>query len=164
MKFIASPNFGERRGGVSPTLIILHYTGMKTAEEALERLCDPVAEVSAHYMVYEDGTLVQMVEEDKRAWHAGVSQWGDITDVNSHSIGIEIVNPGHEWGYRPFPQVQIDAVKDLCRGVMDRWGIQPDGVLGHSDVAPGRKVDPGELFPWDEFEAEGLAFVEKRGG
>jgi N-acetylmuramoyl-L-alanine amidase len=157
MKFIASPNFGKRREGAQPSLIILHYTGMKTAEEALARLCDPAAEVSAHYMVYEDGAVVQLVEEEMRAWHAGVSQWGDITDVNSHSIGIEMVNPGHEFGYRAFPQVQIDAVKKLCRGIMARWGIQPEGVLGHSDVAPERKQDPGELFPWNEFEAEGLA-------
>jgi N-acetylmuramoyl-L-alanine amidase len=164
MKFIASPNFNERRDGVKPSLIILHYTGMQTAEAALARLCDPVAEVSAHYMIYEDGEVVQMVDEAMRAWHAGVSVWGDITDVNSHSIGIELVNPGHEFGYRPFPNVQIRALKDLCREIMLRWEIKPEGVLGHSDVAPERKQDPGELFPWDELEREGLAFVVKRGG
>lgn len=162
MEFIASPNFGKRRNGVKPSLIVLHYTGMKTAEEALARLCDPAAEVSAHYMVYEDGRVVQLVDEAMRAWHAGVSCWGEITDVNSYSIGIEMVNPGHEFGYRAFPRAQIDAVKALCRDIMARWDITPEGVLGHSDVAPERKQDPGELFPWDELEAEGLAFVRKR--
>jgi N-acetylmuramoyl-L-alanine amidase len=152
-----SPNFGDRRGCEKPSMIILHYTGMPSAKEALGRLCDPAAEVSAHYVVDEDGTLYQLVDEDKRAWHAGVSAWGDITDINSHSIGIEIVNPGHEWGYRPFPPEQIAVVKDLCRDLMQRYSIAPENVLGHSDVAPGRKQDPGELFPWDEFEAEGLA-------
>ena len=161
MEFRASPNFTDRRGCDKPSLIILHYTGMKTAAEAIERLCDPAAEVSAHYVVDEDGSILQLVEEDKRAWHAGVSQWGDITDVNSHSIGIEIVNPGHEWGYRPYPDVQITAVMDLVKGIMQRWDIKPEGVLGHSDVAPGRKQDPGELFPWDRLEAAGLAFVER---
>lgn len=157
--FRQSPNFNARRGGVEPSLIVLHYTGMKTAEAAIERLCDPVAEVSAHYVVDEDGSILQLVAEDMRAWHAGVSQWGDITDVNSHSIGIEMVNPGHEFGYRAFPQVQMTAVKALCRAIMVRWGVKPENVVGHSDVAPGRKIDPGELFPWDELVAEGLAVV-----
>ena len=162
MEFIQSPNFNERRGGARPSLILLHYTGMESAGAALARLCDPVAEVSAHYMVYEDGRVVQMVDEAHRAWHAGVSQWGDIVDVNSHSIGIEMVNPGHEFGYRAFPQVQVTAVKVLCRGIMARWDIGAEGVLGHSDVAPGRKVDPGELFPWDELEVERLAFTVRQ--
>lgn len=157
MEYRPSPNFGERKNGVKPSLIILHYTEMP-AEASIARLCDPAAEVSAHYVVDEDGSILQLVAEDKRAWHAGVSRWGDITDVNSHSIGIEIVN----LGYHPYPQAQIVAVKDLCRDIMARWNIKPENVLGHSDVAPDRKVDPGPHFPWDGLEAEGLAFVEKR--
>lgn len=152
-----SPNFGERAGGVNPSLVILHYTGMRTAEEALARMCDPAAEVSAHYCIDEDGTLYRLVPEDKRAWHAGVSIWKGETDINSHSIGIELVNPGHEWGYRPFTEAQYEALIPLLQDIMARYGIPPANVLGHSDVAPGRKTDPGELFDWARLAAAGVA-------
>lgn len=148
-----SPNFNERAGGQAPSMIIIHYTDMKTGEEALERLCDPATEVSAHYVIEEDGRLFQLVEDDKRAWHAGVSEWDGQTDINSASIGIELVNPGHSHGYRPFPDVQIAVLIGLCRGLMAKYNIPLDRILGHSDVAPGRKVDPGELFPWDRLRS-----------
>lgn len=148
-----SPNFGDRRGGhEKPSMIIIHYTGMKTGEEALERLCDLKSEVSAHYLIEEDGRLFQLVDDDKRAWHAGVSAWAGETDINSASIGIELVNPGHEWGYRAFPDVQIDVLIDLCRDLICKYNIAPERILGHEDVAPGRKQDPGELFPWDKLK------------
>jgi N-acetylmuramoyl-L-alanine amidase len=153
---IASPNHGERRGGARPSLLILHYTGMEDADEALERLCSPRSEVSAHYLVFEDARIVQCVQESRRAWHAGLSAWNDITDVNSHSIGIEIANPGHEFGYTDYPSVQVDAVVALCRDIVDRHGMRADRLLGHSDVAPARKLDPGEKFPWRSLHAAGL--------
>lgn len=149
-----STNFDERRKGVKPSMIILHYTGMATAKDALERLCDPESKVSAHYVVEENGRLIPLVEEDKRAWHAGLSYWGGEVDINSHSIGIEIVNPGHEYGYRPFPDKQIEGVIELCLGLIDKYKIKPWHVLGHSDVAPRRKEDPGELFPWEHLATE----------
>ena len=159
--FVASPNFGERRGRTAADMIVLHYTGMENAAGALSWLANPAAQVSAHYFVAEDGTVIQMVGEAYRAWHAGVSAWGGDADINSASIGIEIVNPGHEFGYRPFPEVQIAAVVALCRDIVDRLGILPERVLGHSDVAPGRKTDPGELFPWALLAREGIGhFVE----
>ena len=129
-------------------MILLHYTGMPEAGEALERLCSQGSEVSAHYLVYEDGRIVQMVPENRRAWHAGEFVWAGETDINSCSIGIEIVNPGHDYGYVDFPKRQIAAVTALCRGIQTRHSIQPTRVLGHSDVAPARKRDPGERFPW----------------
>ncbi|MGH6615644.1 N-acetylmuramoyl-L-alanine amidase [Sphingomonas sp.] len=141
-----SPNFDDRALPVS--MIVLHYTGMNDAESAIARLTDPEAKVSAHYLVKEDGTILRMVAEDKRAWHAGKSHWRHITDVNSASIGIEIVNPGHEWGYRPFPEEQIDALIPLVHEIKERHGITRGNVVGHSDIAPMRKQDPGELFPW----------------
>lgn len=144
-----SPNFGPRKDGKQPSLLILHYTGMPSAFESLKKLQDKAAEVSAHYLVDEDGTIHRLVPEEMRAWHAGVSFWAGETDVNSASIGIEIQNPGHEGGYRPFPPGQMQAVSALCRDILDRHPrILPSGVLGHSDVAPGRKQDPGELFDW----------------
>jgi N-acetylmuramoyl-L-alanine amidase len=130
-------------------MVVLHYTGMRTAAEALERLCDPAAEVSAHYMIDEDGTVIRLVDEENRAWHAGRSSWREITDVNSASIGIELVNPGHEFGYRPFPKPQIEALLPLLADIVKRRDIPRANVLGHSDIAPARKEDPGELFPWD---------------
>jgi N-acetylmuramoyl-L-alanine amidase len=151
-----SPNFDERRDGAAPSFIILHYTGMKSAKDALARLCDPVAKVSAHYTVDEDGTIYSHVKECARAWHAGQSYWRGITDMNSHSLGIEIVNPGHEWGYRAFPEAQIQVVADLCREIMVRHGIAPENILAHSDIAPSRKEDPGELFPWKMLAEEGV--------
>lgn len=141
-----SPNFDERALPVS--MIVLHYTGMPGAEEALARLRDPEAHVSAHYVVEENGDIVRLVDDDRRAWHAGKSRWRGIDDVNSASIGIEIVNPGHEWGYRGFPEAQVDAVIMLVAQVKNAYGITRGNVVGHSDVAPQRKQDPGELFPW----------------
>ncbi len=141
-----SPNFDERALPVS--MIVLHYTGMPDADAAIARLTDPEAKVSAHYLVAEDGTVLRMVAEDKRAWHAGRSHWRHIDDVNSASIGIEIVNPGHEWGYRPFPNEQIDAVVRLVSDIKERHAITRGNIVGHSDIAPARKRDPGELFPW----------------
>jgi N-acetylmuramoyl-L-alanine amidase len=141
-----SPNFDARALPVS--LIVLHYTGMRTAEAAIARLADPEAKVSAHYVVDEDGQVIRMVAEEHRAWHAGRAHWREIDDVNSASIGIEIVNPGHEFGYRAFPDAQIDAVIRLVMEVKDRYEITRGNVVGHSDIAPARKRDPGELFPW----------------
>jgi len=143
-----SPNFTPRRGTDRPDMVILHYTGMPTGDGAEAWLCDPVSEVSSHYLVHEDGRIVQMVRERDRAWHAGRSSWQGNTDVNSWSVGIEIVNPGHELGYPAFPKCQIAAVIELCRGIIERHGMTPERILAHSDVAPGRKVDPGEKFPW----------------
>lgn len=156
-----SPNFNPRRGTDRPDMVILHYTGMPTGEEAEAWLCNPVSEVSAHYIVYEDGRIVQMVRESDRAWHAGKSFWHGIADVNSWSVGIEIVNPGHTLGYRAFPKRQIEAVIALCGGIIDRHGISAERILAHSDVAPGRKVDPGEKFPWRALAQGGIGhFVE----
>ena len=141
-----SPNWDERSLPIS--MIVLHYTGMQDAAGALARLCDPEAKVSCHYLVDEDAKVHRLVPEDRRAWHAGRSHWREIDDVNSASVGIEIVNPGHEWGYRPFPAEQVAAVIELVGDIKDRHGITRGNVVGHSDVAPGRKRDPGELFPW----------------
>ena len=151
-----SPNFDERAATAAIKYVVLHYTGMKTAEAALLRMCDPNAKVSAHYMVDEDGSITQLVEEKGRAWHAGVSFWRGETDINSLSIGIEIVNPGHEFGYRAFPAAQIEAVKGLVKDIMARYQLPPSALLAHSDIAPSRKEDPGELFPWPVFAQEGM--------
>ncbi len=150
-----SPNFNDRNGA-KPNIIVLHYTGMETAEGALDRLTGEEFQVSAHYTVDEDGTLYQHVEEDKRAWHAGKAFWQGDKDINKYSIGIEIVNPGHEFGYRSFTKPQIDIVKELCQEIMERHEIHY--VLAHSDVAPERKQDPGELFPWKELGAAGIGY------
>jgi N-acetylmuramoyl-L-alanine amidase len=141
-----SPNWDER--ALPITMIVLHYTGMESGEAAIQRLADPESRVSAHYVVAEDGQILRMVAEDKRAWHAGKAHWRGVSDVNSASIGVEIVNPGHELGYRPFPDEQIDAVVRLVSGIKDRHEITRGNVVGHSDIAPARKRDPGELFPW----------------
>ena len=143
---LPSPNFNERKG--PPDMVVLHYTGMRTAKDALDRLCEPAAEVSSHYCVDEDGSVYRLVPEERRAWHAGVSSWKGESDINGVSIGIEIVNPGHEFGYRDFPGAQIDAVIGLLDAVRGRWDIPDHRILGHSDVAPARKEDPGEKFPW----------------
>lgn len=150
-----SPNFDERTLPVS--MIVLHYTGMQTAQAAIDRLRDPEAKVSAHYLIDEDGAVLRMVDEDKRAWHAGKSRWRGIEDVNSASIGIEIVNPGHEFGYRPFLEEQIDALIPLVADITTRHGITRGNVVGHSDIAPTRKQDPGELFPWSRLAKLRLA-------
>lgn len=152
---VPSPNWDERALPIS--MVVLHYTGMKTADEALERLCDPQAKVSAHYLIDEDGIVTSLVPEAKRAWHAGRSYWRGITDVNSASIGIELVNPGHEWGYRPFPEDQMVALLPLLADIAERHDIPRANVVGHSDVAPGRKDDPGELFDWERLGQLGLA-------
>ncbi len=151
-----SPNFNDRRDGADPSILVLHYTGMKTGEAALERLRDPKAEVSAHYLIMEDGTIHQMVPEEKRAWHAGVGFWRGITDLNSASIGIEIVNPGHEFGYVDFPSAQMDSVRTLSQEVVKRHKIDPWNVIGHSDLAPARKEDPGEKFNWKSLAEVGV--------
>ncbi|MEO5640398.1 MAG: N-acetylmuramoyl-L-alanine amidase [Sphingomicrobium sp.] len=150
-----SPNFDER--SLSVSMIVLHYTGMVDATSAIQRLTSPEARVSAHYLVAEDGVVVRMVPEEKRAWHAGASYWRGITDVNSASVGIELVNPGHEFGYRCFPDEQIAALIPLVSAIKDRHGIGRGNVVGHSDVAPGRKEDPGELFPWEALARRRLA-------
>ena len=142
-----SPNWDERKLPVS--MVVLHYTGMPDAAGALERLCDAQAKVSAHYMIDEDGTVTRLVAEDRRAWHAGRSYWRGLTDINSASIGIELVNPGHEWGYRAFPEEQMEALVPLLADICKRRDIPRANVVGHSDIAPARKQDPGELFGWD---------------
>jgi N-acetylmuramoyl-L-alanine amidase len=152
----ASPNHGERAASKPVDMIILHYTGMPSAERAIAWLCDPESAVSAHYVVDEDGGIVRLVEENRRAWHAGQSFWAGETDINSRSIGIEIVNPGHEFGYRAFPEAQIAAVIALCQDIQLRHIVPPQHVLAHSDVAPFRKIDPGELFPWEALHAAGV--------
>jgi N-acetylmuramoyl-L-alanine amidase len=145
---VPSPNHGSRADGAAIDLLILHYTGMESEDRALRWLCDPESAVSAHYFVFEDGRIAGLVDEGRRAWHAGKSSWAGETDINSRSIGIEIANPGHEFGYRAFPEAQIAAVIALCRSIVSRHPIPPERVLAHSDVAPLRKEDPGELFPW----------------
>ena len=151
-----SPNHGERQGVRRPDMIVLHYTGMPSAAAALDRLCARGTEVSAHYFVFEDGQIVQMVQENRRAWHAGAAFWAGETDINSCSIGVEIANPGHEHGYPDFPKRQIAAVTALCRSIQTRNAIPPVRVLAHSDVSPGRKQDPGEKFPWHTLHDSGI--------
>ena len=153
---VPSPNHDERKDGRAD-MILLHYTGMVSGEAALERLCAPDSKVSSHYVVFENGRIVQCVPEARRAWHAGVSSWAGETDINSRSIGIEIVNPGHEFGYTDFPLRQIAAVISLCKTILTRCGpISGERVLGHSDVAPSRKQDPGEKFPWGLLSDSGI--------
>jgi N-acetylmuramoyl-L-alanine amidase len=153
VKDAPSPNFDARRG--PPDMLVLHYTGMRTADEAIARLRDPEAKVSAHYVVDEDGSILRLVAEERRAWHAGRGAWQGETDCNAASIGIEIVNPGHEFGYRDFPGGQIDAVIGLISDIRTRWTIPDARIIGHSDLAPERKQDPGELFPWKRLAAVG---------
>jgi N-acetylmuramoyl-L-alanine amidase len=148
-----SPNFDARTG--PPSMVVLHYTGMRTGEAALGRLCDPQAKVSSHYMIEEDGRVFRLVPEERRAWHAGVSYWRGRRNVNGDSIGIEIVNPGHEFGYRAFPDAQVAAVIELLADIRSRWTVEDRDIVGHSDVAPARKEDPGELFPWKRLAEAG---------
>lgn len=148
-----SPNFGERRGGLTPRLIVLHYTAMASCDAACARLCDPAAEVSAHYLISERGEVLALVAEDKRAWHAGAGAWGGLDDINSRSIGIELANRGDE----PFSAAQTRALEVLLGDVMARWAIPPQGVIGHSDMAPGRKGDPGARFDWRRLALAGLS-------
>jgi N-acetylmuramoyl-L-alanine amidase len=153
---LPSPNHGERRGRRRPDCLILHYTGMPTARGAIELLRDPKSEVSCHYVVDEDGGVFQLVAESRRAWHAGVGVWKGERDLNSASIGIEICNAGHDAGLPPFPSRQIEAVIALCRDIGARHAIRPERVLAHSDIAPSRKRDPGERFPWDVLALAGV--------
>lgn len=153
---IASPNYGERVGVSGPDMIILHYTGMGTEDSALSWLCNLESQVSSHYFIQEDGKVLQLVPEASRAWHAGKSRWRGLEDINSRSIGIEIANAGHPGGLPDFTVQQIDAVIELCQDCGNRWSIAPELVLGHSDIAPIRKVDPGEKFPWDVLSQRGV--------
>ncbi|MDO5657631.1 MAG: N-acetylmuramoyl-L-alanine amidase [Paracoccus sp. (in: a-proteobacteria)] len=148
-----SPNHSERKGGLTPRLIVLHYTGMADGPSARARLCDPEAEVSAHWLIHEHGQAEALVPEDRRAWHAGAGAWCGVEDINSRSIGIEIVNPGNA----PFAARQMDALEDLLSAIMSRHAIGPEGVIGHSDMAPGRKIDPGPRFDWRRLARQGLA-------
>ena len=158
-----SPNSGPRSRDVD--MVVLHYTGMKTARAALERLCDPQAEVSAHYLVDEDGRVWRLVDENRRAWHAGRACWAGDREINDRSIGIELVNPGHEFGYRTFPEPQMLALETLLTEIVTRHRISPARIVGHSDIAPSRKSDPGELFDWRRLARRGLAlWPEVSGG
>ncbi|HTU54872.1 MAG TPA: N-acetylmuramoyl-L-alanine amidase [Acetobacteraceae bacterium] len=156
MRTRPSPNHNERAPGTKIDTLVLHYTGMQSGQAALDRLCDEAARVSSHYLLEEDGTLWQLVPDERRAWHAGPSFWRGHTDINSRSIGIEIVNPGHEWGYRPFPPIQMDAVIALCTTLLARHPIPARNVLAHSDIAPDRKQDPGELFDFSLLARHGI--------
>ncbi|HMF28510.1 MAG TPA: N-acetylmuramoyl-L-alanine amidase [Candidatus Cybelea sp.] len=152
----SSPNHDARPDGGPIDILVLHYTGMKTADEALARLTDAASKVSAHFTIGRDGRVFAHVPEERRAWHAGVSYWAGERNVNARSIGIELVNPGHEFGYVPFTDEQIGALIDLSRGILSRHPIPPARVIGHSDVAPARKTDPGELFPWQQLTDYGI--------
>ena len=151
-----SPNFDDRPGGVAPGMLVIHYTGMASCEAALGRLCDPAAGVSAHYVIDEDGTAYALVDEARRAWHAGEACWRGVRDVNGHSIGVELVNPGYELGYRAFPEAQMAALVALAGEIVARHAIPAVGVVGHSDVAPARRRDPGERFDWRRLAAAGI--------
>lgn len=151
-----SPNHDARPDPLAVDMLVLHYTGMRSPAEALARMCDPAAKVSAHYMIDEDGTILALVPEERRAWHAGVSFWRGRSDTNSRSIGIELVNPGHEFGYRPFPEAQMAALRDLALSILARHPIPPRNVVAHADVAPLRKEDPGELFDWAGLARAGI--------
>jgi len=156
LRDLPSPNQDDRPDGMPIDMIVLHYTGMKSAAEAIGRLCDPEARVSSHYVVEEDATVWRLVDERRRAWHAGVSWWRGMSELNNRSIGIEIVNPGHEWGYREFPVLQLAVVCDLCLEILSRHRIAARNVVGHSDIAPERKQDPGELFDWAGLAQNGV--------
>ena len=151
-----SPNHAQRVERASIDMLVLHYTGMKTAGEAIERMCDPEARVSAHFVIEENGTIWRLVPETLQAFHAGRSCWAGSSNLNEVSIGIEIVNPGHEWGYRPYPEEQMGALEGLSGALLARFRIPPDRVVGHSDIAPDRKSDPGELFDWRRFACAGI--------
>ncbi|WP_348640357.1 N-acetylmuramoyl-L-alanine amidase [Marivivens donghaensis] len=150
---MTSPNFGPRRENARPDLVVIHYTAMADCAAAERTLCNPELEVSAHYLISEGGEVIQLVPEDQRAWHAGAGQWGSVTDVNSRSIGIELSNIGTA----PFAAKQMDALEDLLRGIVDRWDVRPERVIGHSDLAPHRKIDPGARFDWNRLARQGLA-------
>ena len=156
-----SPNFENRPLGVSVNLLLFHYTGMKSASEAIARLCNPNSKVSAHYLIDEVGNIFSLVEENKRAWHAGVASWNDDVDINNISVGVEIANPGHEFGYSRYPERQMVAVETLSIDIIKRHSIRAARVLAHSDVSPSRKCDPGELFAWERLAAAGIGIWPK---
>jgi len=158
-----SPNFDVRSNGISIDMLVIHYTGMTSGAAALARLCDSTAKVSAHYLIEEDGRVFQLVDEGNRAWHAGVSCWFGNNNLNDRSIGIELVNPGHEFGYRSFPEAQMQALIGLSRDILARYSITARNVVGHSDVAPTRKKDPGELFDWQALAAAGIGLWPVKG-
>lgn len=151
-----SPNHNARPVDAPVDMLVVHYTGMESCAAALARLCDAAAEVSAHYLIDEDGTVHRLVDEERRAWHAGVASWRGHADINGRSIGVELVNPGHEYGYREFPAAQMAAFRDLAGGILERHPIPARNVVGHSDVAPTRKTDPGELFDWRGLATDGI--------
>jgi N-acetylmuramoyl-L-alanine amidase len=157
-----SPNFDPRPEGQTVDMLVLHYTGMQTAGEALARLCDPQAKVSAHYLIDEDGSMWRLVNEKHRAWHAGVAAWRGQSDINARSIGVELVNPGHEFGYKPFTPGQMNALVALSRGIVKRHAIPARNVVGHADVAPSRRQDPGELFSWERLADQGVGLWPKQ--
>ena len=159
-----SPNHDDRPDGAPVDMLILHYTGMRSGAVAIDRLCDPAAKVSAHYVVEEDGRVFRLVPEARRAWHAGISHWRGASGLNARSIGIEVVNPGHEHGYRPFAALQMAALCDLCLGILARHPIPAWNVVGHSDVAPDRKEDPGEFFDWEGLAANGVGLWPRAAG
>jgi len=158
-----SPNHDDRPAGTPIDMLVLHYTGMRSGAEAIARLRDPAARVSSHYVVEEDGAIFRLVPEAHRAWHAGVSHWRGAEGLNGRSIGIEIVNPGHEWGYRFFPALQMAALCDLCLGILGRHPIPAINVVAHSDIAPDRKQDPGEFFDWAGLAANGVGLCPTAG-
>ena len=160
MKLIDFPsrNFDERAHGSVIDKLVLHYTGMQNSEVSLARMCDGSSKVSSHYLIDEVGLVYQLVNEDKRAWHAGISYWAGQTDINSQSIGIELQNTGHEGGYQEFPEAQIEALVNLATSIVDRFNIPAKQILGHSDIAPERKKDPGEYFPWDKIAAQNIGY------
>ena len=163
MREIPSPNFDERPAEREIDMLVLHYTGMKTAVAALARMCDPAVQVSAHYMIDEDGTTTALVAEERRAWHAGRAWWRGESDINACSIGIELVNPGHEFGYRNFPEPQMAVLEDLAGAIVARHAIPPERVLGHSALAPERRKDPGERFDWQRLAAAGIGLWPRSG-
>ena len=152
----SSPNFNDRPKDIVPNILVIHYTGMQSLDQALQRLMSSNSQVSAHYLISRKGEIFKLVSEEKRAWHAGVSYWRGETDINSYSIGIELENPGHEFGYSKFPKSQMSVLTELCVEIINKYSISPENIVGHSDIAPRRKKDPGELFDWKSLAQKGV--------
>ena len=152
----SSPNFNDRPKNIVPNILVIHYTGMQSLDQALQRLMSSNSQVSAHYLISRKGEIFKLVSEEKRAWHAGVSYWRGETDINSYSIGIELENPGHEFGYSKFPKGQMSVLTELCVEIINKYSISPENIVGHSDIAPRRKKDPGELFDWKSLAKKGV--------